>query len=192
MAELKELTVSISRKVSDDNYGSFGVQASITLEVEEGEDKDVLYAASASWLSEKIAGTHKAHGTVSSQPATPVPAGAVAKPASVAQHAQQSTPKATPQPQQSGLLDDTSKTFVVETLSVEIKGGKRYVKAKGGNFNVYGVNVWPEVLAMPPLEWDAETLDGADYPAPQGLTAIYVEKTLDSGKVVPDKVTGWA
>jgi len=189
MAELKELTVSISRKVSDDNYGSFGVQASITLEVEEGEDKDVLYAASASWLSEKIAGTHKAHGTMPSQPAT---AGAVAKPASVAQHAQQSTPKATPQPQQSGLLDDTSKTFVVETLSVEIKGGKRYVKAKGGNFNVYGVNVWPEVLAMPPLEWDAETLDGADYPAPQGLTAIYVEKTLDSGKVVPDKVTGWA
>jgi len=176
MAKLKELTVSISRKVSDDNYGSFGVQASITLEVEEGEDKDVLYAASTSWLSEKIAGTHKAHGTMPSQPAT---AGAVAKPASVAQ------------PQQSGLLDDTAKTFEVETLSVEVKGGKRYMKAKGGNFKRYGVNVWEEVAAMPPLEWDLATLDGADYAAPKGLTAIYVEKTLDSGKVVPDKVTGW-
>jgi len=110
---------------------------------------------------------------------------------SVAQHAQQSTPKATPQPQQSGLLDSTSKTFVVETLSVSITGGKRYMKAKGGHFKMYGVNVWEEVAAMPPLEWDLATLDGADYAAPEGLTAIYVEKTLDSGKVVPDKVTGW-
>ena len=87
-------------------------------------------------------------------------------------------------------------TFPVETLSVEVKGGKRYVKAKGGNFKMYGVNVWPEVLALPPLEWVADELDGADYPAPAGLTAIYVEKTINAGtsneKVVPDKVTGWA
>ena len=82
-------------------------------------------------------------------------------------------------------------TFVVETLSVEVKGGKRYVKAKGGSFVKFGVNVWPEVLALPPLEWVADELDGADYPAPAGLTAVYSEKTLDSGKVVPDKVTGW-
>ena len=177
MAKLKEITVSISRKMSDDNYGSFGVQAAITLEVEEGEDKNELYAASASWLSAKVAGTHKSHGTMTSQPAATLPPSG-----KVVQQAQ---------PQQSGLLDDTTKTFVVETLSVEVKGGKRYVKAKGGNFKVYGVNVWPEVLALPPLEWDAETLDGADYPAPTGLTAIYVEKTLDSGKVVPDKVTAW-
>jgi hypothetical protein len=68
MAKLKEITVSISRKISDDNYGSFGVQAAITLEVAEGEDKDELYTASASWLSAKVAGTHKAHGTLSSQP----------------------------------------------------------------------------------------------------------------------------
>jgi len=65
------------------------------------------------------------------------------------------------------------------------------MKAKGGHFKMYGVNVWEEVAAMPPLEWDLATLDGADYAAPEGLTAIYVEKTLDSGKVVPDKVTGW-
>ena len=69
------------------------------------------------------------------------------------------------------------------------------MKAKGGNFKMYGVNVWPEVLAMPPLEWDAETLDGADYPAPTGLTAIYIEKAIEKDgeqKMVPDKVTGWA
>ncbi len=175
MANLKEITVSISRKMSDDNYGSFGVQAAITLEVEEGEDKDVLYAASASWLSEKVAGTHKAHGTLESKTAPPKPKTALP-----------------PQAQQSGLLDSTSKEFVVETLSVSITGDKRYMKAKGGHFSKFGVNVWEEVAALPPLEWDLATLDGADYPAPEGLTAIYVEKTLDGGKVVPDKVTGWA
>lgn len=194
MGKLKEITVSISRKLSDDNYGSFGVQAAITLEVEEGENKDELYLASASWLSEKVAGTHKAHGTLSSQSmlddppapvppvktiaATPVPAGAVAK---------------TAQPTDGVVAGEL--TFVVETLSVEAKGGKRYVKAKGGNFNVYGVNVWPEVLALPPIEWVADELDGADYPAPAGLTAIYVEKEIvgkqGEPKFVPDKVTGW-
>ena len=72
MAKLKEITVSISRKLSDDNYGSFGVQAAITLEVAEGEDRDELYTASASWLSAKVAGTHKAHGTLPSPTSAPV------------------------------------------------------------------------------------------------------------------------
>ncbi len=101
---------------------------------------------------------------------------------SVAQHAQQPTPAQQPA---------GDKTFVVETLSVSIMDEKRYMKAKGGRFSKYGVNVWEEVAAMPPLEWDLELLDGADYPAPAGLTAIYSEKTADSGKVVPDKVTAW-
>jgi len=111
------------------------------------------------------------------------PTAPVAKKPPVAQSAQQ-----TPQP--AGDL-----TFVVETLSVDIKGGKRYMKAKGGHFSKYGVNVWEEVAAMPPLEWDLETLDGADYNAPAGLTAIYIEKAITTKdgveKMVPDKVVAW-
>ena len=185
MAKLKEITVSISRKLSDDNYGSFGVQAAITLEVDEGEDKDELYAASASWLSAKVAGTHKSHGTLPSQfdpdaslehtpkPAkpTPVPAGAVAQPTD-------------------GVVAGEL-TFPVESITVDIKGGKRYAKAKGGRFTMYGVNVWDEVLLLPPLEWKLQEMDGAEFPMEPGVVAIYVEKTLDGGKVVPDKVVGW-
>ena len=178
MAKIKELTVLLSKKVSE-NYDSKGVSVGLTVSLEEGDDPNVEYAAAVSFCAEKIAGTLKAHGAIPSQPVlrdSPKPA-LVAKTAPVAQDAQQ------------------DKTFVVEMLSVEVKGGKRYTKAKGGPFVKYGVNVWPEVLAQPPLEWDAETLDGADYPAPTGLTAIYTEKAIEKDgeqKMVPDKVTGWA
>ena len=172
--KLKELTVMLTKKVSE-NYDSKGVSVGLTVSLEEGDDHNVEYAAAVSWCAEKIAGTLKAHGAIPSQPVLPTQT--VAKAAPVAQDAQQ------------------PKTFVVETLSVEVKGGKRYTKAKGGPFVMYGVNVWPEVLALPPLEWDAEQLDGADYPAPEGLTAIYTEKAIEKDgeqKMVPDKVTGWA
>ena len=174
--KLKELTVTLNKKVSDENYGSKGVSVGLTVSLEEGDDQNIEYAAAVSWCAEKIAGTLKAHGAIPSPTAPPKPVLAT-------------------QPQQSGLLDSTAKTFVVETLSVEIKGGKRYVKAKGGNFKMYGVNVWPEVLALPPLEWNADELDGSDLPAPAGLTAIYTEKAIEKDgeqKMVPDKVTGWA
>jgi len=174
MAKLSEITVSISRKVSDDNYGSFGVQASITLEVEEGEDKDVLYAASTSWLSEKIAGTHKAHGTMPSQPA---PAGAVAKPASVAQH---SVAGGVPQ------ADDVD-VFTAETITVEYTpGGEKRAKVKGGKWKKYGVVCWPEVLALPPLEWELDALDAADYNVPAGVQAVAL--MVDDK---PKKIIGW-
>ena len=174
MAKLKEITVSISRKLSDDNYGSFGVQAGITLEVAEGEDKDELYAASASWLSAKVAGTHKAHGTLASQPVvpvrTPIPQGAVVKtgPAPVA--------------------SDDEDIFNVDTIMVEFMpdGVTKSAKAKGGRWSKYGVKVWPEVLALPPLEWDLDSLDAAEYPVPKGLQAVVM---MHEGK--PRKVLEW-
>jgi len=177
--KLKELTVMLTKKVSE-NYDSKGVTVGQTITLEEGDDKDIEYAALVSWCAEKIAGTLKAHGALPSQPVLA------------------NTPDAKPAPKKTASsLTNTAgeKTFVVETLSVEVKGGKRYTKAKGGIFTRYGVNVWPEVLAMPPLEWNADELDGADYPAPTGLTAIYIEKAIEKDgeqKMVPDKVTGWA
>ena len=174
----------------------------ITARVEVGSEADpeAVFNATREWLKQLAVEANEAtlktlnkaykayhqpvaHGALPSETEPVLRDAPVAKTAPVAQPAQQPTP-------QSGDL-----TFPVETLSVEVKGGKRYVKAKGGNFKVYGVNVWPEVLALPPLEWDLETLDGADYNAPAGLTAIYVEKEIvgkqGEPKWVPDKVTGW-
>ena len=176
--KLKELSVMLTKKVSE-NYDSKGVSVGLTVSLEEGDDHNVEYAAAVSWCAEKIAGTLKAHGALPSDPVLrDAPDAPIAPIAPI-------SPTAPQQP----------KTFVVEALCVEVKGGKRYTKAKGGPFVMYGVNVWPEVLALPPLEWDAEQLDGADYPAPAGLTAIYTEKAIEKDgeqKMVPDKVTGWA
>ena len=189
--EIKELTVSLSKKVSKD-YDSKGVSVSVTVDLKEGDDKDAEYAALASWCAAKIGGTLKAHGALPSETAPEGPwlkdmDKKAPQPGRVAQIA--------PAQPDDGVVKGPL-TFAVETLSVEVKGGKRYTKAKGGHFVMYGVNVWPEVLALPPLEWDAETLDGADYDAPKGLTAIYTEKAITTKdgveKMVPDKVTGWA
>ena len=68
MAKVREIHIRMIRKISDDNYGSFGVEGEIFLELKDGEDKDEVWAYGTSWLSAKLTGTHKAHGSVSSQP----------------------------------------------------------------------------------------------------------------------------
>ena len=68
MAKVKELRIGMSRKISDDNYGSMGVQGEIFLILEDDDDKDEMWAYGTSWLSAKLAGTHKQHGTLTSQP----------------------------------------------------------------------------------------------------------------------------
>jgi len=96
----------------------------------------------------------------------------VAPKAPVAQDAQQ-------------LVDED--TFVAETITVEYTpGGEKRAKVKGGRWLKYGVTCWPEVLKMPPLEWDLDALDAADYPVSAGVTAIVM--MLDDK---PKKVTEW-
>ena len=190
MAKVKELHIRMSRKISDDNYGSFGVEGEIFLELDDKDDKDEMWAYGTSWLSAKLTGTHKAHGTVSSQPTsnveivhidtetgafqraqpTPLPAGSVAKPAPVAQDAQQED------------------VFDVDSIVIEVMpdGVTKTAKAKGGKWTKYGVKVWDEVLALPPLEWDLQELDVAEYGPPKGLQAIVM--MVDDK---PKKVTGW-
>ena len=169
--KLKELTVTLNKKVTDENFCSKGVSVGLTVSLEEGDDHNVEYAAAVSWCAEKIAGTLKAHGAIPSPTAPPKPA-PVAKSAPVAQDAQQ-------------LVDED--TFVAETITVEYTpGGEKRAKVKGGRWLKYGVTCWPEVLKMPPLEWDLDALDAADYPVSAGVTAIVM--MLDDK---PKKVTGW-
>jgi hypothetical protein len=48
------------------------------------------------------------------------------------------------------------------------------------------VKVWDEVLALPPLEWDLQALDVAEYGPPKDLQAIVM---MVDGK--PRKVLEW-
>ena len=167
MAKIKELTVLLSKKVSDDNYGSKSVTAGLTVALEDGDDKDVEYAALASWCAEKIGGTLKAHGALPSQTEPPKKAAA---------------PVAT-----GGAIPDAEDVFTAETITVEYTpGGEKRAKIKGGRWKKYGVMCWPEVLALPPLEWDLDALDATDYPVPAGVQAIVL--MVDDK---PKKVVGW-
>ena len=119
MAKVKELRIAMSRKISDDNYGSLGVQGEIFLVLDEDDDKDEMWAYGTSWLSTKLTGTHKAHGTQSSQPA--VPAGAVLKEA----------PKAKTGP--APVIAPDEDVFDVTSISIEMMpdGTTKTAKAKG-------------------------------------------------------------
>jgi hypothetical protein len=182
MAKLKEMSVSLSRKTWSDKAGSMGVDAGVVIEIEEGEDKDELYAGTISWLSAKVGGTLKAHGSVSSQPElATVPAGAVVKPA---QHPTPIPAGAVP----GKVSQDDEDIFDVDSIVIEVMpdGVTKTAKAKGGKWTKYGVKVWDEVLALPPLEWDLKALDVAEYGPPDGLQAVVM---MVDGK--PRKVLEW-
>ena len=170
MPKLEKITVHYEKKVSDGNYGSVAAGMFADLILEEGDDKNEVASAGYKWI----------RGQVEEQLDIPP---ASEQPATVAHNTEHA-----------GMLEGNAKTFPVETISVNVYNGKKYAKAKGGNFAQYGVNVWPEVLSQPPLELDLEQLDPAEYPVQAGVTAIYVEKPHkdDPNKMVPDKVTGWA
>lgn len=171
MTNTESFRVKYHRTKSDGNYGSVscGVEEEFTLDA-----KDDLLEVRAAKLKE-----HKEYvdGIVDAILKQEAPA-----------------PSAPATESHAGMLESTSKTFPVETISVNVYNGKKYAKAKGGNFAQYGVNVWPEVLGQPPLELDLDELDHAEYPVQAGVTAIYVEKPHkdDPNKMVPDKVIGWA
>ena len=174
MTKVTEIHIRMSRKISDDNYGSFGVEGEIILELEDKDDKDEMWAYGASWLSAKLAGTHKSHGTISSQPVLQTPDDA---------------PKQAPKPVKTGPTPASDEdVFDVESIVIEMMpdGVTRTAKAKGGKWTKYGVKVWDEVLALPPLEWDLQQLDVGEYGPPEGLQAVAM---MQDGK--PRKVTAW-
>ena len=167
-ATLKELNVTMSRKEWSDDAGSLGVTVGIVLEVGD-EDKDEVYAGAISWVSAKIDGTLKAHGRVPSPTEPPKKTAAPVAP---------SAPTAP---------TEDEDVFTAETITVEYTpGGDKRAKIKGGKWKKYGVMCWKEVLALPPLEWDLDTLGAADYPVPAGVQAIAL---LVDGK--PKKIVGW-
>ena len=172
--KIKELTVMLSKKVSDENYGSKGVTVGLTVDLEDGDDKDMEYAALSSWCAAKIGGTLKAHGALESNTEPPKP---------VLRDAPKKA-KTGPAPTPASNED----VFDVDSIVIEVMpdGVTKTAKAKGGKWTKYGVKVWDEVLVLPPLEWDLQELDVAEYGPPKGLKAIVL--IVDNK---PKKVTGW-
>ncbi len=131
---------------------------------------------------DKLDDLHITPKPAASQPAAPAAAAHIEK--AIAEVTGGTLPppaaKSAPQPAQAQLLE-----FAAETLEGSMNKGKVYWKVKGGQYNKYGVTVWPEVLAT---AFDPTTLDPATIYNMKGYTARYQMGLNDKGVPVPEKV----
>ena len=102
---------------------------------------------------------------------------AAAKPAEAPQTPQPPDPN---EPQYTNVDDSGSelppvKSFVAERLSVKMEDGKYFYKVMGGQFNQWGISVWPEVLEACRIN----VTDPASPPSINGWTAEYTEIQKD-------------
>lgn len=210
--KVKEFSIHVSRKVTDGNYGSFEVSIGETVSVGSEEDflalerecfrrvkENVLKAAV---LEEKpeLRNTEKPTTIKDAPPEDDY----------VPPPPEDGYKLVTPEEFVEAVnipIDDKGQekiVFPVETIEIyALPSGDKATKVRGkvvnagknitygGNYTKYGVQAWKEALALPPLEWDIETMDIATYPAPPGLFAICLTKENEKGELIPTKVEEW-
>ena len=191
---ITEVSVNISRKVTDNAYGSFEASFGETRSLAPDVDSAVVYREMYAGVMGKIdAAVEKFQSELGNTETTikdaPPPKDA---------------PKI-PFPKEQMLPSPETETYVavdeagnelekVKVDSIEImfaKSGNKYGRVKGGKYTKSGVAVFGRTLAEAPLEWDIDTLDVGLYDVPEGLTALIKMGTYQ-GKPSPDSVTGWA
>jgi hypothetical protein len=169
------LTVRISRRLTDGNYGSFEVSAELTSSLPPEVNLDEAFDSHDAWLTAVVA------KSVSEKQVD-----IVAQAPSVAQHAQQ--------PQEVERVpvvgDAEVATFEVSSYVIEYSPtGQKSLKvkeAKGGKYSVYGVKVWPEIAEKNAQLSAWESKDAGEYAIAGKLVAVVM---LEGGKA--KKVIGW-
>ena len=173
------LSVRVSRKTSDGEYGSFEGSAEVTVNLPPEVDLEQAFDASDAWLTaavgasmaEKrgmIAKSKETHEQVVAAPSAEVVQAVAAAPAAQAPVAS----------------DATYEVIEVKNFAVEMtKSGKRIGKAFGGKWTKFGVTFWPETAAEVGVELDACDLD-RKYNLPAVYTHARVEMDVDKPKKV--------
>ena len=193
----KEITVLVSRKRTDGNYGSYDVSYGATINVPDATtDVEELASALDAYLTASVAESMKQkqealgalETVVRNAPQQPpladlTPDEAPKTPLQVKPDLRE--PERVP-------IDDGGNEYdifdVDEIVMQATPNGKLFGKAKGGKWTKWGVSVWEELLTAPPLEWDFDSLSvGVAYAAPVGLRA----KALLNDKGQPSKVVEW-
>lgn len=177
-AKIVQVSVSYERKISDGQYGSVGGFFSVTADVALEADPEVALDATFAWVKKAAVRNMKTSFD------------GIARKDAPAALPRQAPPAAPPaaQPATAPAPAETYEVFAVDTIAIEFApNGEKRAKAKGGKYVKFGVIVWPEVLALPPLEWVVDDLDAIEYGVPAGVSAKVL---LVDGK--PKKVVGWA
>jgi hypothetical protein len=175
------LSVRVSRKLSDENYGSFEVSAELEVNLPADADLEMAFDSADSWLTAAVAVSvrekqaniaKRAHEAAAAVAAAAVPAGNVGiTPPAVANTTILPEPTRVP-------VDDNGTEFEVievKNFTVEMtKTGKRIGKVHGGKWTKFGVIAWPEAFAELNIDLDALTLDTA-YTLPEGYKHARIE-----------------
>ena len=141
------ISVSVSRKKSDGDYGSFEVSASIEASLAPDANLEETFDELDTWLTAAV-------GTSVNEKAKKIGI------------KQQDLPETPPEP----ASDIETDVFDVVSITVEYTpGGEKRAKVKGGRWAKYGVTCWPEVLEK--IDFDLDSADAADYPQ-NGLKAV--------------------
>lgn len=167
-----QLSVRVSRKLGDGNFGSFEVSAELGVELQAGVDLTQAFDAADAWLTASVAkSVHEKQERIGS----------------VAQHAQRA-PVVQQEVERVPVVGDSeTEVFDVTGYVIEYSPqGQKSLKVKGGKYTKFGVKVWPEVAQQNAQLSDWESKDPGEYTIVGKLTAIVL---LDGGKA--KKVIGW-
>ena len=196
----EELWVRVSRKRSDDNYGSYGVEAELKINLANVKDlnMDDTFAAVDAWLTAAVAGSMTQKGIGASvalvpevaipEDKSPPPPLSEAPPVARLAQVAASVPPSPPEASVSDSATETHEVLDNCTISHQVTGsGIHHLLVKGGKFSKFGVKLWPE-KASEFIESDFTQWDiGKEYSLPDGYTEAVVQMKPD-GK--PDRIVG--
>ena len=155
----KSATLTVTRKMGDNNYGSFGVEATLQVDVAPDANLDEVFDSMDAYLTAKVGRSLKD------------------KEAKVKISTVEQVPTHAPAPQNSEIWDNPQ-------LQLQFTNtGQRYLNVKGGKWMKYGCPAWPENVNLDVAwqDWDATQV----YNLPDGFSQAVVQLKED-GK--PDRV----
>ncbi|KKM95326.1 hypothetical protein LCGC14_1189440 [marine sediment metagenome] len=207
-----ELSVTVGRTISDSNYGSFKVTATLTITLAPDANPKDSFDSVQGWLEANVGAAVKAQKkaydlSLQLQPAqeeygigderASPPPNFPETPDYTSQqsaHAPVKAPVASPAQPENVSGQMVTETWKRPTMTVEYtKGNDAYLLAKGGRWTEWGAPLWPEMI---PPEWGFpegwpernEFNEKIAYGLPEGLQDVFVQMKPD-GK--PKKVIGF-
>jgi hypothetical protein len=171
-----DLTVRVSRKLTDGEYGSFEVSAELTTNLPQGANLEEAFDGLDSWLTASVAkSVQEKRARIEKQQAE----SHVAPGLDVAVAA----PIAAPVIEvRTPVSEENTEYVMIDVKYLECvvsKNGKKYVKVHGGQYSKFGVPAWPEPLEAVGLDVEAMQ-PGQNYMLPQGYSKAKIE--LEDGK----------
>ena len=163
------LSVRVSRKLNDGDYGSFEVAAELTLSLPAGVNLEEEFGGVDSWLTAAVAGSVREKQANIAKQKLPAPLAGVT-PENI--HAEVPVAPIRPAPVaeiRKPVTDDGAEYRVIDVDYFEVAvdaNNVRVCKVHGGPYKKWGVRCWPEPLEAAGIK--LETLEAGKFSLPEG------------------------